>query len=245
VSTDYDFIAEQYKRAKLQSWRSHVEAFTFLRHIGDLNGKNVLDLACGEGFYSRVLKSQGARDVTGVDLSEKMIALARRQEEETPMGIHYEIGDAKTLRSNNQYDLVVAAYLLNYAKNPQELDAMLQTISRFLKPGGRFVTVNSNPHLDFSRAPSYRQYGFETAVSGEWREQSPIHWRFHLEDAVIEIENYHLSPATHENACRAAGLHSICWHRPTLSEAGKSEYGVDYWSPLLSQPPFICLECSK
>jgi ubiquinone/menaquinone biosynthesis C-methylase UbiE len=245
VSTDYDFIAEQYKRAKLQPWRTHVETFTFLQHIGNLDGKNVLDLACGEGFYSRVLKSRGARDVTGVDLSEKMIALARRQEEETPLGVHYEIGDAKTLRSNKQYDLIVAAYLLNYAANPQELGAMLQTISHFLKPGGRFVTVNSNPHLDFSSAPSYKQYGFETAVSGEWKEQAPIKWRFHLEETVIEIENYYLSAATHENACRAAGLHSIRWHRPTLSEAGVFEYGAEYWSPLLSQPPLICLECSK
>ena len=48
MSTNYDFIAEQYKRAKLQPWRAHVESFTLLGVIGDLAGKKVVDLACGE-----------------------------------------------------------------------------------------------------------------------------------------------------------------------------------------------------
>jgi len=59
MSTNYDFIAEQYKRAKLQPWRAHVESFTLLGVIGDLAGKKVVDLACGEGFYSRILREHG------------------------------------------------------------------------------------------------------------------------------------------------------------------------------------------
>ena len=83
MSTNYDFIAEQYKRAKLQPWRAHVEAFTLLGVIGDLAGKKVVDLACGEGFYSRILREHGAASVTGVDLSERMIALARQRRRST------------------------------------------------------------------------------------------------------------------------------------------------------------------
>lgn len=245
MSTNYDFIAEQYKRAKLQPWRAHVEAFSFLKRIGELKGKSVLDLACGEGFYSRILKSRGAQAVTGIDLSEKMIELAREQERAAPMGIDYEIGDATRLRLYQQYDLVVAAYLLNYAKNPRELGAMFQTIASCLKPGGRFVTVNSNPGLNFSQAPSFRQYGFETEVCGPWHEEVPIKWRFHLDGTTIEIENYFLSIATHENASREAGLHSIRWHNPELSEEGKGAHGEEYWSGLLANPPFVCLECLK
>src|SRR2546430_17337014 len=86
MGTNYDFISEQYKRAKLQPWRAHVESFTLLGVIGDLAGKTVVDLACGEGFYSRILGENGAARVTGGVLSEKMIALARQQEGEHPQG---------------------------------------------------------------------------------------------------------------------------------------------------------------
>ena len=50
MTTDYDPIAEQYKRAKLQPWRTHVESFTLMNLLGDLSGKSVVDVACGDGF---------------------------------------------------------------------------------------------------------------------------------------------------------------------------------------------------
>ena len=245
MSTNYDFIAEQYKRAKLQPWRAHVESFTLLGVIGDLAGKTVVDLACGEGFYSRILRARGAASVTGVDLSEKMIALARQQETEHPQGIRYLVGDGRNLQLNEEHDLVVAAYLLNYARNREDLAAMLNGIAGCLKSGGRFVTINSNPAFNFSAAPSFRKYGFETRVPGEWREGAPFHWVFHLAGGALEIENYHLSVATHEEACRSAGFSSIRWHSPRLSPQGEAACEEGYWTELLSHPPVICLECVK
>jgi 2-polyprenyl-3-methyl-5-hydroxy-6-metoxy-1,4-benzoquinol methylase len=73
MTTNYDPIAEQYKRSKQQPWRAYVEAFTLMRLIGDPTGKKVIDIACGEGFYTRMIRQRGAAKVTGVDLSEKMI----------------------------------------------------------------------------------------------------------------------------------------------------------------------------
>ena len=245
MSTNYDFIAEQYKRARLQPWRAHVESFTLLGVIGDLAGKTVVDLACGEGFYSRILRLNGAASVTGVDLSEKMIALARQQEAEQPQGIRYLVGDGRNLQLDEEHDLVVAAYLLNYAANREDLAAMLNGIARCLKSGGRFVTMNSNPAFDFPAAPSFRKYGFETRVPGEWREGAPFHWVFHLAEGDLEIENYHLSVATHEEACRSAGFSAIRWHPPRLSPQAEAAWEEGYWTELLSQAPVICLECVK
>jgi ubiquinone/menaquinone biosynthesis C-methylase UbiE len=245
MSTNYDFIAEEYKRAKLQPWRAHVESFTLLGVIGDLAGKTVVDLACGEGFYSRILREQGAARVTGVDLSEKMIALARQQEAEHPQGIRYVVGDGRNLQLNEEHDLVIAGYLLNYATSREELAAMLNSIARCLKSGGRLVAVNSNPAFDFPSAPSFRKYGFETRVPGEWREGAPFHWIFHLADGPLQIENYYLSVATHEEACRSAGFSSIRWHQLRVSPQGESSCEQGYWTELLSQPPIICLECVK
>ncbi|MDB5338603.1 MAG: hypothetical protein JWN70_4222, partial [Planctomycetaceae bacterium] len=154
MTTNYDPIAEQYKLSKQQPWRTHIEAYSLLQLVGNPAGMSVLDVACGEGFYTRLLRQQGAAKVTGVDLSQGMIDLARRQESLHQQGIDYLVGDAKHLELPAQYDLVVAAYLLNYAQDRQELAAMAHGIARCLKPGGRFVTVNSNPALEFSSAPS-------------------------------------------------------------------------------------------
>ena len=50
MTTDYDPIAEQYKRVKQQPWRTHIEAFSLMELIGPLTGQTVLDVACGDGF---------------------------------------------------------------------------------------------------------------------------------------------------------------------------------------------------
>jgi 2-polyprenyl-3-methyl-5-hydroxy-6-metoxy-1,4-benzoquinol methylase len=60
----------------------------FLEFIGDLRGRRVLDAGCGEGYNTRILARPGAR-MTGVDLSERMIALARDEERREPLGIEY------------------------------------------------------------------------------------------------------------------------------------------------------------
>ena len=243
MTTNYDPIAELYKRAKQQPWRAHIEAFTLMRLIGDITSKTVIDIACGEGFYTRMIRQRGGSKVTGVDLSEKMIKLARASEAQQRLGIDYVVGDGRDLAVAVGYDLAVAAYFLNYAHDRAELKAMCNGIARCLKPGGRFVTVNCNPACNFPASPCYRKYGFETSVVGPFREGVPITWTFYLEDGPFAVENYFLSVEIHEEALRAAGFRDIRWHRPMLSPEGDSAYGRDYWSALLDHPPLIFIDC--
>ena len=88
---------------------------------------------------------------------------------------------------------------------------MCHGVTRCLKPGGRFVTVNCSLKLDFRTAPSYRQYGFEARLAGEFGEGVAITWTFHLEDGPFDIENYYLGFAAHEEAFRAARFSEIHW----------------------------------
>ena len=245
MTTDYDPIAEQYKRSKQQPWRTFVECFTLMKLVGQPDGMHVLDVACGEGFYTRMLRQRGASRVTGVDLSTGMIELAQRQEAEHRLGINYLVGDARQLPEAGAYDLAVAAYLLNYAQTRDELQAMCDGIARSLKPGGRFVTVNSSPALNFPEAPSYRKYGFETTVGGPWQEGAPIKWTFHLEDGSFDIENYYLDTAIHEEAFRKAGFSEVRWNPSELSPDGLVSFDRDYWSNLLEFPPVTFIECVK
>jgi len=241
--TDYDPIAGRYQQAKLQPWREHVERFTLLALIGDLQNKSVIDLACGEGYYTRLLRHAGARSVLGVDLSACMIDLASKQERTSPLGIEYRVGDVKALEPTASHDLAVAAYLLNYARDRQELAAMCRGVAGALTPGGRFITVNQNPDLDVAAIPNYRDYLFEVERVGEVAEGVPIRWTFHLDDGPLSIENYHLDREIHEEALRAAGFRQVRWHAPRLAPAGQQQ--ADYWRLLLDQSPLAFIECIK
>lgn len=247
MTTDYNTIAAEYQKAKQQPWRMHIEHFTLFELIGDLQGMSVLDLACGGGFYTRFLKRYGAARVVGIDLSAKVIELARAAEAKEPLGIEYHVHDAREPLGMGGFDLVTAAYLLNYASTPEELHAMCQGIGRSLKPGGRFVTVNNHPEQPPEFYPDCRKYGFlKTLPDGPPREGAPVDWTFFLNDGSdFTITNYILSTATHEWALRAAGLNDIRWHHPRLAPAGAKDCAPDYWRVFLEHPPIVFLECRR
>lgn len=112
MTTDYDPIAEQYKRSKLQPWRTHIESFTLMALPGNLSGTTVMDIACGQGYYTRLLRARGASKVRGVDLSAHMIELARAQEAQHSLGIEYLVGDARDLGFAPEHDLAVASWII-------------------------------------------------------------------------------------------------------------------------------------
>jgi hypothetical protein len=95
VAKEYDRIAPDYKESKQLPFRLHLEEYTTFRLLPDLTGRSVVDLACGEGIYTRKLMKRGARRVVGVDISAEMIALARRAEAEVPIGVEYLLADVR------------------------------------------------------------------------------------------------------------------------------------------------------
>jgi len=243
MTTNYNAIAHEYQCSKQQPWRHYIECFTLFELIGDLAGKEVLDLACGEGYFTRQLKERGAAGVVGVDLSTSMIELASKQESEQLLGIEYRVGDAKNLRFDERFDLVVAGYLLNYAASREELLAMCRTIADCLKPGCRFVSVNNNPaqsRADFSLG---RPYGFVKGADEEPRDGTPIVWTFFLDEGPFSITNYQLGISTHEAVFAEAGFRNVDWYAPRLMPDGAAMYGEAYWADFMQHPPITFIEC--
>lgn len=245
MTTDYDLIAGEYKRAKQQPWRMQLEYHTLFGLLGDLSGKSALDLACGEGFYTRFLKRNGTGRTLGVDLSRNMIDLALEEERHHPLGIDYLQQDVVSLALGTSFDIVMAAYLLNYASDYDELLAMCRAAARHLQPGGRFVTVNNNPDHPRERFANTRKYGFTKRADAPLAEGTPVTYIFHLEDGqAVEITNFHLSVATHERALREAGFRDISWHAPTLAPGVLDGQPDGYWDEFLQHPPVVVLECT-
>ena len=110
--------------------------------IGNVTGLTVLDLACGEGYNTRMLARKGAK-VIGIDFSEKMIKFAKQEEEKEELGIRYGVMNASDLHefSNNEFDLVTCFMSL---QDIQDFRKTISEVAGVLKYGGRFVF--SLPH---------------------------------------------------------------------------------------------------
>lgn len=135
----YDHIGAEYDEYAQVATMKRAEKYTFLQMIKSVQGQSVLDLTCGFGYYTRILKIAGAAEVVGVDISPEMIALAQAQEKQTPLGITYQVNDVLALPPQKPSGLITAIYLLNYATSPDELIQMLDVVYRNLKTGGRFI----------------------------------------------------------------------------------------------------------
>jgi 2-polyprenyl-3-methyl-5-hydroxy-6-metoxy-1,4-benzoquinol methylase len=137
-----DFVRERkdYFREKLNN------PATF-KIIGDVRGKKVLDLGCGEGYNARILAGKGAT-VVGVDFSPKLIKLAKEKEMKENLGTTYYISDAADMKDvqSNHFDLVVCFMALQDIENYEKA---LTEVARVLKEGGRFIF--SIPHPCFER----------------------------------------------------------------------------------------------
>ena len=103
-------------------------------------GEQVLDIACGNGLTSRRMAAMGA-EVVGVDFSEEMIAHARRRTTESAHRLRYEMLDATDESAllalgEGQFDAALCAMALF---DMAEIDPLMRSLRRLLRPGGRFV----------------------------------------------------------------------------------------------------------
>lgn len=113
--------------------------------LGDVPGRDVCDLACGQGIVARELARRGAR-VTGVDLSERLLAIARREEAAAPLGVAYLRDDAHTLATlpDARFDAVACNLAL---MDIPDLAAVGAAVARVLRPGGAFAFTITHPCL--------------------------------------------------------------------------------------------------
>ena len=238
----YDEFAADYQRTKEAPLRRHVEAHSFMQCLGDVSGLRVLDLACGDGYYSRRIRAAGAATVTGVDISGEMIALAEAAEQHEPLGIGYECADVTNLEMPATFDLVSAAYLLHYAPDVNALRRMCRSIAACLRPGGRLVAINENPAQPVDDDPAYTAYGFNKHYSQPRSDGSRIEYMMVSGRQMIRFDVWYYSAATYEAALGDAGFTDITWQPLQLAAAGVDECGADYWQAYMNNPPVVLLE---
>lgn len=245
---EYDAIAGAYSESKQLPFREYIERHTLFELLGDLAGKTVLDLACGDGFYTRLLRQAGAGQVAGVDISAAMIELAEAEERRHPLGIAYLHADVATLEPGEPVDLVAAVYLLNYARTPEQLMRFCQVCHDALRPGGRLVGVNNNvrnvsrrPAPDASR--SLRKYGLARTWRGPLAEGDAIRYTmFDAHGHEFGFDNFYLKPETHAAAFERAGFQEFRWVDISLHP---SQAGNPFWDEFRADPPIMAFTAQR
>jgi ubiquinone/menaquinone biosynthesis C-methylase UbiE len=149
--------------------------------IGDINGKRVLDLSCGEGYNTRLLARKGAR-VVGVDFSEKMIKLAKQKEAEERLGISYHVLNADDLKGlpNDHFDLVTCFMAL---MDVEQYEAAISEVARVLRKNGKFIFSILHPCFEWGTTT-------EGARIADWKYEEGTENTPEENALQLEVERY-------------------------------------------------------
>ena len=117
----------------------------WIREQLDLEGLNVVDIGCGGGILTEAMAEAGAR-VTGVDMAEAPLAVARLHQIESGANVDYRQATAEDLvnESAGSFDVVTCLEMLEHVPVPADVVA---SVAQLLRPGGHafFSTINRNP----------------------------------------------------------------------------------------------------
>lgn len=138
--------------AAADDWVAHADTSDYqhlflqprmLALAGDVTGRRVLDLGCGEGAYSRELVRCGAR-VTGIDGSERLVDIARVRASTSGVAIDHRCLNASALDSlaDASFDLVVASMIF---MNVEDYPGAIREAHRVLAPGGALCMSLTHP----------------------------------------------------------------------------------------------------
>ncbi|MBE9020489.1 methyltransferase domain-containing protein [Chroococcidiopsidales cyanobacterium LEGE 13417] len=138
VQEQYDQMAAKYDRR----WSTYItNTLSFLQDWAQISAQDkVLDIACGTGAFERlVLTQQPTQEMIGVDISEKMLAIAS-QKLYAYRNVSFHTAPASALPfADRSFDVVVSASSFHYFENPV---AALVEMKRVLKPHGRVVILD-------------------------------------------------------------------------------------------------------
>lgn len=203
IADRYDLITVLLSYGQDRRWKDRLVAMAAVT-----GGTSALDLATGTGDIAYALDAHGAR-VVGLDITPRMIELARMKLPATTHGPRFLVGDMMALPfPDESFDLVTTGYGI---RNVPAIDAALAEIRRVLRPGGVLLSLDFNRPSNALLRSIYLSYlTVVGATLGYVLHGDPDTYRYIPES----IRRYPGAAGVSEMA-RAAGFRS-CDHRPVL-----------------------------
>ena len=160
--TDYwDQRAREYDRQQHRQEREEADRIAWrgiLQQVMPEQPQDVLDLGTGSGYIALQLAQLGHR-VTGIDLSEGMLAIARQRAVQLDLPVDFRLGDAAEPPAEREsFDVVVSRYLLWTLRSPEDA---LRAWRRALRPEGLLVVIDGlwfPRGIDANPTPGFREH---------------------------------------------------------------------------------------
>ena len=206
IASIYDFVM---RHVNYRRWAGYLQA---LWTRSGLERPEICELACGTGNIALELWRRGERVITGCDISEAMLKVAREKAGAVGADVEFVRADLRDLSPLGEYDVLLCVYdSINYLREEEVPEAMLQAYGH-LRPGGEFIfdicteanslryfrdytEVGSGPGFRYERRSRYDpearvQYTyFEVEFSGDpekYREQH-MQWIYPVEWVLERI----------------------------------------------------------
>lgn len=213
---------------------------------GDVTGRSVLDIGCGEGYCARELKRRGAGEYVGIDLSSEMIAAAKAQDAKDNYGIDYRACNVLEFKPEREFDLCVAVFLFNYLP-VDEMQQVFCMVYSTLPAGGEFIFSVPHPFFPFvhtaQSAPFYfaangKNY-FEDVnqkLEGEiWKQDGePLH-----------VQCVHKTFGDYFDALQLAGFSRMPEVKELTVTSELAATNEAFFSPLLNTPLHLLFKVKK
>ena len=163
INTSWNNVADWYDEMLegKETYQSRVILPNILRVLELKKGECLLDLACGQGFFSREFEKAGAK-VSGADISPRLILCAK---ENSPKGIDFRVGSADKLDffESDFFDKVVIILAL---QNIENISGAISECRRVLKAKGKVYIVLNHPAF---RIPKQSEWGWDNEKKVQYR----------------------------------------------------------------------------
>lgn len=117
----------------------------WIDNLAPVAEKKVLDVGCGGGILAEALAQRGA-EVTGIDMGDAPLGVAKLHQLESGLSIDYQKSTAEDFAKDheNTYDIVTCLEMLEHVPDPS---SVVRACAKMVKPGGHvfFSTINRNP----------------------------------------------------------------------------------------------------
>lgn len=229
------------------------DTVNMLHSIGPVEGKRVLDLSTGTGYFAQTLSKMGAKHVVGVDVSESMLDAAHKltgRDPHIPEGVvEYELGDVfKPLELLNcpegSCDLITGAWCLNYAGDQAMMDQAWRNIARYLRPGGRFVGVIPNEYMPWLQ-DDQKYFDFSYKRIDQVKDGHVCKLTLHAKEQPVSFNAYILAHSVFDTGAKSAGLVEVTLADPTVLPEFEGTEDEAYWKGFLARPLFKVMVATR
>ncbi len=161
----YEQMAEKYNELiDHKPHNAYYDRPNTLQLLPDVNGKTILDAACGPGKYAEILMAQGAI-VKGFDISPKMVELAISRNKHQGTFFVHDLSSHFSMIENNSCDIVLCALALHYI---EDWTFTIKEFCRVLKNNGMLVISMEHPFNDYLFFKSNKYFEVER-VKCTWK----------------------------------------------------------------------------